>query len=191
MDNFIRHIQQFIPLSEEELIFINENLTSVFYKKNEIIFQEGKVSDTIYFVEKGMVRLFYNINGNQKTAFFYPEGKFICAGESYTFQVPANENYQTLEEAEIIHLNRDVTEVLLQKIPKLEVIARIATEDELITCQKIIASFVCLSPEERYNELIENNGALFNRVPQNYIASYLGVSAETLSRIKKRVMMRG
>ena len=111
--------------------------------------------------------------------------------KGYTFHVPAKENYQTLEEAEIIHLNRDVTEILLQKIPKLEIIARIATEDELITCQKIIASFVCLSPEERYNELMENNGKLFNRVPQNYIASYLGVSAETLSRIKKRVMMRG
>lgn len=76
---------------------------------------------------------------------------------------------------------------LLELAPKFEVIARIATENELITCQRVIASFVTKSAEERYVDLLNTQGELFQRVPQQYIASFLGVSPETLSRIKTRV----
>lgn len=190
MDKLIAHISQYLTLSETEWSFVRENLSTVHYKKHELIFEAGRISQTIYYVAKGMVRLFYRMDGDEKTAFFYPEGKFICAGESFTFQVPARENYQAIEDCELIHLHKDAIDLLLKNIPQLDVIGRIATEDELITCQKIIASFVCLSPEKRYKELLENNRELFARVPQQYIASYLGVSAETLSRIKRRVMMR-
>lgn len=69
-----------------------------------------------------------------------------------------------------------------------EIIAQIATENELITCQKVIASFVTKSAEERYIDLLNTQGDLFHRVPQQYIASFLGVSPEILSRIKVRVV---
>ena len=133
-----------------------------------------------------MVRFCYTVFVVEKTAFFYSKGKFICPGESYTFQIPAKENYQCIKPSEIIHFDRFLIEKLLTKIPKLEIIGRLATENELITCQKMVASFVCLSPEQRYIELLNQNGELFNEVPQHYIASYLGVSPETLSRIKRR-----
>ena len=79
---------------------------------------------------------------------------------------------------------------MLQKDSKFEVIGRIATENELIASQKIIASFVTQTAEERYIELLESNNELFQNVPQQYIASFLGVSPETLSRIKSRVIKR-
>ncbi|WP_281350274.1 Crp/Fnr family transcriptional regulator [Maribellus comscasis] len=158
------------------------------YKKNEMIFCEGKISHDIYFVIKGCVRFFYNVHGKDRTAFFYTEGQFICAGESYTFQVPAKENFQAIEETTLMIFSRKNTDKLLKISPKFELIARIATENELISCQKIIASFVTQSAEERYKELLNNNGKLFQRVPQQYIASFLGVSPETLCRIKKRVL---
>ena len=129
----------------------------------------------------------HNVEGNDKTAFFYTEGKFICAGESYTFNIPAIENYQAIEQTEIYIFTKSTNEFLLKKVPKFEVIARIATENELITCQKVIASFVTKSPEERYLDLLDTQRELFQRVPQQYIASFLGVSPETLSRIKARV----
>ena len=160
------------------------------YRKNELIFTEGKVADEIYFVTNGCVRLFYEVNGNDKTAFFYTESQFICAGESYTYNIPAIENYQAIEETELLIFTKSAIENLLQKVPKLEVIARIATENELITCQKVIASFVTKSAEERYLDLLTTQGQLFLRVPQHYIASFLGVSPETLSRIKARVLQK-
>ncbi|MDQ1773026.1 cyclic nucleotide-binding domain-containing protein [Labilibaculum sp. A4] len=191
MEYLIRHIEDYAKLSEYEkenmLLFVKKR----HFEKNEIIFSEGKIANEIYFVTKGCVRLFYNVDGKDRTAFFYTDGQFICAGESYTYNVPARENYQAIEKTEIYVFDKTNIEKLLEVSSKFELIARIATENELIVCQRIIASFVTKSAEERYIELLETNGELFQRVPQQYIASFLGVSPETLSRIKKRVLSKG
>ena len=79
---------------------------------------------------------------------------------------------------------------LLRYSPKFELLARVAMEDELITYQKIIASFLTQNPEERYFNLLENNSSYFQRIPQHYIASFIGVQPESLSRIKKRYLER-
>nr|WP_319570027.1 Crp/Fnr family transcriptional regulator [uncultured Draconibacterium sp.] len=187
MDRLIENIKVYIPLNNNEIQLLKNAVDKKIYQKNELIFTEGKISDEIYFVTKGCVRLFYNVDGNDKTAFFYTEGQFICAGESYTFNIPAIENFQAIEQTELFVFEKSKIESLLKEVPKFEVLARIATENELITCQKVIASFVTKSAEERYIDLLNTNGELFHRVPQQYIASFLGVSPETLSRIKTRV----
>jgi CRP-like cAMP-binding protein len=187
MKRLIKNIEAYISLSKDDLISLENAVIKKDFQKNEIIFSEGKISNEIYFVTKGCVRLFYNVDGKDKTAFFYTEGQFICAGESYTFGTPAIENYQAVEPTEIYVFTKSKIEVLLSKVPKFEILARIATENELITSQKQIASFVTKSAEERYVDLLNTQGELFQRVPQQYIASFLGVSPETLSRIKARV----
>ncbi len=188
MERLIENINAYASLNEHEIKLLKSAVEKKNYHKNEVIFTEGRISYEIYFVTKGCVRLFYNVDGNDKTAFFYTEGQFICAGESYTFNIPAIENYQAVENTEIYIFRKPKIELLLKEIPKFEVIARIATENELITCQKVIASFVTKSAEERYIDLLNTQGELFQRVPQQYIASFLGVSPETLSRIKNRVL---
>jgi CRP-like cAMP-binding protein len=187
MDRLIEYIKLYASLCEQEIQLLRNAVDKKVYTKSEIIFTEGNVSDEIYFVTKGCVRLFYNVDGTDKTAFFYTEGQFICAGESYTFNIPAIENYQAVEQTEIYVFTKSKIDVLLKEVPKFEIIARIATENELITCQKVIASFVTKSAEERYIDLLNTQAELFQRVPQQYIASFLGVSPETLSRIKTRV----
>ncbi len=184
MDRLIDNIKLYTPLNEEETRLLQNAVEKKACQKNELIFTEGKISDEIYFVTKGCVRLFYNVGGIDKTAFFYTEGQFICAGESYTFNIPA------IEETELFIFRKSNIEPLLKEVHKFEIIARIATENELITCQKVIASFVTKSAEERYIDLLNTQGELFQRVPQQYIASFLGVSPETLSRIKARVFSR-
>ncbi|MGG8495844.1 Crp/Fnr family transcriptional regulator [Tenacibaculum sp. TC6] len=187
MHQLIENIKAYTPLTKQEIELLTTSTVKRTFKKNELIFSEGKVANDIFYVSKGCVRLFYNANGTDKTAFFYVEGQFICAGESYTFNIPAIENYQAVEETELFVFNKAAIEQLLLKAPKFELIARIAVENELITCQKVIASFVTKSAEERYIDLLTTQGDLFLRVPQHYIASFLGVSPETLSRIKTRV----
>lgn len=187
MDRLIENIKLYTPVNEQEARLLRNAVEKKVCQKNELIFTEGKISDEIYFVTKGCVRLFYNVDGNDRTAFFYTEGQFICAGESYTYNIPAIENYQAIEQTELFIFRKSNTELLLKKVPKFEIIARIATENELITSQKVIASFVTKSAEERYIDLLNTQGELFQRVPQQYIASFLGVSPETLSRIKARV----
>ncbi len=190
MHTLIEKIKAYADLSESEIELLTNSVEKKTFKKNEMIFSEGKVSDEIYFLTKGCVRLFYWVDGTDKTAFFYTEGLFFVAGESFTFNVPAIENFQAVEESEIYIFKKDKIEMLLEAIPKFEIIARIATENELITYQKLVASFVTKSAEERYKDLLENQSELFQRVPQQYIASYLGVSPETLSRIKSRVFKK-
>lgn len=187
MQKLIEHIEAYTSLNTNEIGYLENCIEKKTFEKHDIIFTEGKIADRIYFVTKGCVRLFYNVDGNDKTAFFYTEGQFICAGESYTFNIPAAENYQAVERTDIYVFTKSKVETLLSKVPKMEVIARIATENELITCQKVIASFITKSAEERYLDLLNTQGELFLRVPQQYIASFLGVSPETLSRIKKRI----
>ncbi len=184
------HLERYTHLTqaEKELLLQHAQFRTV--EKNELIIREGDLATRIYFLVSGCVRLFYNVNGIEKTAFFYTEGQFICAGESYTYHVPAKENYQAVEQSQLAYFPEENIEQLLKESSKFELLARIATENELINCQHIIASFVTKSAEERYSDLLENRSDLFLRVPQQYIASFLGVSPETLSRIKKRVHLR-
>ncbi|MFT6138021.1 MAG: CRP-like cAMP-binding protein [Ulvibacter sp.] len=190
MERLLENIRLYAPLTEQEVQLLRNTVDKKIYNKNDLVFSEGNISDEIYFVTKGCVRLYYNVDGTDKTAFFYTEGQFICAGESFTFNVPASENYQAVEETEIYIFTKSKIEVLLKEVPKFEIIARIATENELITCQRVIASFVTKSAEERYIDLLNTQRELFQRVPQQYIASFLGVSPETLSRIKTRVFKK-
>lgn len=190
IERFRSLINQYASISEEELGFMQDKVAIRSHKKNEVFFKEGQISQTIYFVLQGCVRLFYNADGVDKTAYFYTEGKFICAGESFTYNVPAIENYQAIEDTVLMHFEKETFDELFQHFPGLEIIGRIATEDELISCQKMIASFITKSPEERYVELLASQRELFQRVNQQYIASYIGVSPETLSRIKRRVVLK-
>lgn len=190
IQKLIDHISLYTQLEENEISGLQNTVKKRIFNKNEIIFTEGNISDEIYFVIEGCVRLFYNVDGNDKTAFFYSEGQFICAGESYTFNVPAKENYQAIEQTSLCIFTKADVNKLLAISSKFEVIARIATENELIACQRMIASFVTKTAEERYVELLDSQGELFQRAPQQYIASFLGVSPETLSRIKSRVLKK-
>jgi len=104
-DKFLKLIRFYTELKPEDIDFFKSHIPINSFKKNELIFREGKISKTIYFILKGCVRLFYNVDGNEKTAFFYTEGKFVCAGESYTFNIPAKENYQAIEDTGIIKLD--------------------------------------------------------------------------------------
>ncbi|MBL3657206.1 Crp/Fnr family transcriptional regulator [Fulvivirga sp. 2943] len=187
MDIFYNSLKAYLPLTEEDKKILKEIVQVREINKNEIFFEEGHISDEIYYVLEGCVRLFYNVDVVDKTAFFYTEGQFICAGESYTYNIEARENYQAIEPSKILVFGKNEIEYLLNKSPKFELIARVAVENELITSQKVIASFVTKSPEERYVDLLDTHSDLFLRVPQRYIASFLGVSPETLSRIKARV----
>jgi len=188
MKRLMEIIMTYITLNEYDIELLKKTIDRRVYNKNEFLFNEGIVANESYFVERGCVRLFYNVEGNDKTAFFYTEDQFICAGESYTYNIPAAENYQAVEQTEILIFTKEKTEKLLIEAPKFEIIARIAVENELIMCQKLIASFVTKSAEERYINLLNTQGELFQRVPQQYIASFLGISPETLSRIKTRVL---
>ncbi len=192
-DRFIKLLDQYSELSNEEIEYlwkIRKQIPAQICRKNEIIFKAGQIFNTMYFVLDGCVRLFYNNNGNEKTAFFYTKGKFFRAIESYQKEIPAKENYQAIEDTTLLLFHKNLVRQLIKQHLKFKHIAQLAVEDELVTAQNMISSFVTKSPEQRFLELFEHNSDLFRNINQHYIASYLGVTPESLSRIRKRALMK-
>jgi CRP-like cAMP-binding protein len=183
----IEYFENYVTLEQDEKDFITENIEIREVTKNSMLLQEGKVSKEFYFVFKGGIRLFYTNESVEKTAFFYFENSFVSSYESFTKQKPAKHNLQTIEDSIVGVITMEVAFQLLELFPKFEFLARVMMEEELIVYQEIISSFVTLSAEERYLKILKSNDQLFTRIPQHQLATYLGITAETLSRIRKRI----
>lgn len=186
INNFIKYLNNYVRLSEEDKKFLEENLSLKFFSKKSMILTEGQISKSFYFNLSGFVRLFYRKEAEEITAYFYGENLFISAYDSFTKKTPSKLNFQALEDTFLVNISQEASVRLLNYSSKFETLARIAMEEELIVHQKIIESLLTQSPEERYEDLLETNPSIFQRVSQQYLASYIGVKPESLSRIKKR-----
>ncbi len=145
------------------------------------------VSQTSYFILKGCVRLFYIVDGEEKSTFFYTEEMFITSFKSFTEMIPANHYLECIEDCSLVLIHFATEKRLLSKFPKLEVFARIHLERELANYQDMLSNYILLNPEKRYLKLIKNSPHLLQRVPLYQIASYIGVKPESLSRIRNRI----
>ena len=186
-NKFVDQVSKYGKLNDKELIYLKKHSKVRFFIKNEIILREGNYPRNIYFIIDGCARLFYHVNGKDKTAFFYNEGSFIWPCTSLKHSVPTQKNFETIENTVLIQINKNIIQKLINSSTNFEMIVRNAKERELIESQQLIEKFITLSPKERFLNLMETNNSLFQRVPQQHIASFLGISPESLSRIKNRV----
>lgn len=186
----IDYFREHIEISESEVDALNALIPIRTFEKQDLLLKQGDISNSFFFIIKGMIRMYYVVDGVEKTAFFYVENSFVSAYASFTKQIPASFSFQALEETQVATISIEAAQEILALHPKFDFLARIAMEEELINCQDIIASFITLNAEQRYQKLLSSNPGIVQRVPQYHLASYLGVSPETLSRIRKRIGMR-
>ena len=179
--------EKYEPMKESDLDSLQDYAIFRTYKKNEVIIKKDSQVQGLFFVVKGSLRVYYDRNGNDKTTFFHSKGAFVRSYTHGTFQIPAKENYQALEETTLLIFDKHKLEAMFKLFPKLERIARLGVESGLSKYQQLIVSHILLSPEERFVELLAVNKDLFQKASQKHIASYLGISPETLSRIKRKV----
>ena len=187
LDQLIHFFERHVELSEVEIQYMKDRVPIKKVKKNCILLAAGEVSQAFYFILEGSIRLYYDVEAVEKTAFFYFENTFVSSYESFTRQIPAKHNLKTIEETKVAVISAEVAMELVSKFPKFEFLARIMMEEELIVYQEIISSFITLNAEQRYLKLLEDNHPILQRIPQHQLATYLGVTAETLSRIRKRI----
>jgi CRP-like cAMP-binding protein len=181
-----------IRLTDEE-----KELSRTFFipkkiRKRQYLLQEGDVCKYIAFVEKGLLRSYaVSDKGTEQIIQFAFEGWWISDQFSFLTSEPSKYNIDALEDSELLLLSKQAEEQLLEKIPKFERYFRILLQNSLIATQKRLVSSLSQTAEERYYELISVcPETLPQRIPQHMLASFLGITPETLSRIRKQVASR-
>jgi CRP-like cAMP-binding protein len=186
MDAIIKFIERYVPLTQEEIdIILDQNLIKV-YPKDGLLLSEGELARECFFILEGCVRSYYLIDGEEKTTEFYTEMATITP-VSYVTKQPSEYFLSCLEDSIIAVGSPERNKALLEKVPKLENMVMQLHTELLVQNQLSFDSFKNLSPEQRYLKFMEARPDLMNRVPLGHLATYLGITPVSLSRIRKRM----
>ncbi len=179
---FIRYVE----FSDTELDEIYSKLISKTFQKKDYILREGQICKSNYFIINGLVRSFYiDDKGTEKITQFALENWWVTSMESFINKTPSLSSIQALEKTEILIINKEELEKLYISIPKLERLFRIVTENMLIANQRKNDIYFQMSSKDRYASLIKHFPDFTQRVPQYMIASYLEITPEYLSELRK------
>ena len=188
---FFHKFNEKVNLSEEEEEVIKQYLTPKKLRKKQYLLQEGDICKHIAFVEKGALKAYVvDDAGAESIIQFALEGWVISDLYSFLTGEPATYNIDALENAELVLISKSAHEELLKKIPKYETYIRLQITGAYIALQKRLTSIISLPLEERYKNFLATYPNIAQRVPQHMIASYMGLTPETLSRVRSRMASR-
>lgn len=185
---FFQTLKSKVAFSEEELAIVKTHLTPKKLRRKQYLLQEGDVCKFIAFVEKGALRS-YSIDekGVERIIQFALEGWTISDLYSFLTGEQATYNIDALEDSELVLISKAAHEDLLKTLPKYETWMRIQITGAYIAMQRRLTSIISLSLEERYAAFASIYPHIIQRVPQHMIASYMGLTPETLSRVRKKM----
>lgn len=180
-------IAKYISLTQEEknaIVSLN-----IFHsvKKGTILLKEGQQSDESYFVLKGCIRVYYIKDGEEKTTAFYTEMDALTP-HCVVNKAPADYFISCVEDSILLISNADMGVEINTKFPKFDIMCRMLSEELLAKKQIEFDEFKTSSPEQRYLNLLQNKPTLIQRVPQQQLASYLGITPQSLSRLRARIL---
>ena len=185
---YFQNFNKKAPLSEEEQNVIQKHLAVKKVRRKQYLLQEGDVCKTIAFVEKGTLRSYtVDESGNEHIMQFALEGWFISDLYSFLTGEPAIYNIDAIEDAEVVLISKSAHEKLLKTCISYETFIRELITGAYIALQKRINSIISFTLEERYEAFKAQYPPVAQRVPQHMIASYMGLTPETLSRVRRRI----
>ncbi len=188
---FFRQMNEKVGLTKEEEEIIRTYLTPKKIRKKQFLLQEGDVCRHIAFVEKGMLRA-YTIGekGTERIIQFAMEGWTISDLYSFLTSEPATYAIEAIEDSELVLISQQANTELLEKLPRYETYMRILLTNAYIALQRRINSVISNTPEERYNTFTALYPEIVRRVPQHMIAAFMGLTPETLSRVRSKKSRR-
>jgi len=160
------------------------------WKKKSTLLEIGAVSNEIFYIIKGCIRLYCRKDGEELSTYFFTENMFAGSYDSFLARKPSKVAIETLENCEVLVLTHEALEKLYHVFPKMNEFTRKAIEQRFVLLHDLFISYLLNSPEERYLMLQKDSPGLLQRVPQHQLASFLGITPVSLSRIRKRVVKR-
>jgi CRP-like cAMP-binding protein len=180
---------QMVPeLTEEMWANMEQKAIVQQYKKGEIYISPGEQENYVTFICKGGFRYFSVVDEKEMVCEFTFENEYLSEYESFLKRTPAKVFIQALEDSEVVKFHYNDVQECYSKFPLIERFGRLIAEKFLIDAIDRMNSMLSSTPEERYNKLAENKPELLQRVPQYMIASFIGVTPEALSRIRRRLV---
>lgn len=192
LKQFRTAMAEYVVFTEEEWQAFKQHLEFTTLKKKDHFTTEGQVCHHLAFIVSGSFRYYYIKDGTELTSYFSFKNEFAGSYKSYLRQEPSISNIQALEETTLILISNAAMQSMLNSellAYKMERFGRLIAEYYICCYEDRVSSFISQTPVERYLKMMETNREIFQRVPQHYIANFLGITPVSLSRIRKRVLL--
>ncbi|GAB5464768.1 MAG: Crp/Fnr family transcriptional regulator [Candidatus Kapaibacteriales bacterium] len=186
MSELKRHIIQTFGFAESEFQQIKDFFKPKVILEGDYFLKEGQYVKQMGFVEKGILREFLYVNDKEVTKWFSTSGYFAVDLSGYLFDQKSKVYYQAITDVELLTLSKENYNKISTRVPRWDNLEKMFLAKCFTVLENRVVSHIALNAEERYNQLFAFNPSLFNEVPLNQIASMLGMTAETLSRIRKK-----
>lgn len=190
MTELERYIKSYFGVADtEELNKIGSLFKLTTIQKGEFFLKSGKRCDKLSFIQSGFLRIFATIDGKEITQWISTKGYFVTDLSSLLFETPARWTIQALTDTDVFTIHRDDYKEIGNIIPKWHELEKLFIAKCFTIVEDRIFSHLSMTAEGRYENFFENNRELFNQVPLQYIASMLGMTPETFSRIRKKQLI--
>lgn len=180
-------MNRIVPLTEVEWQQVEDCVFEKSIKKGKILLAEGETNRELYFIRKGLIRKYYLKDGVENIRQFFFENAFVNEMASFITGQPSNIYMEAMEDCDLFVFKKHDMERLYEYSPTFQKMSRLIIEFNFIGLTRRVEGLFLQSPEERYLQLIQTRPKIFQRVPQYMIASYLDLTPEGLSRIKRRI----
>ena len=186
--NLIHFIKQIVPFADEEIQYIQHLFVEKSLKKGEFWVKEGEFNSGIVFVNKGMLRSYFVKEEVEKTFDLVIENQIVTATECYSTGLPSTDFIQAVEDSYLSVISKDNLEILYSKSSKWERVGRVIFEYYTLEQEIRIRSFIAETAQERYESLATEQPELMQRTPQIYLANFLGITPQSLSRLRRKIV---
>lgn len=182
-----KQFEQFVPILDKDWETFIAKLVRREFPKKAIILREGQIENHISFIEEGIIRFYIPKNGNELTFSFIFNDEMLCAYDSFLTRTPSPYYAETITHTILWSFTYEDLQQLYKEVPITNVIGRIASEEIYLKKAKREISLLNDSAAERYLKIFSDKRNLIQNIPLQYIASFIGITPQALSRIRKRI----
>lgn len=187
MEALLSYLSSIHPMSDGLIAYLSETLKSKEIPRKAYLLKAGHISRNVYFISKGLLRCYYMRDGHDISSWFMKEGDVMISVESFFLQKESYESIQALDDTTVHYISYEELQIIYRHFPEFNFIGRVLTERYYIQSEQRLYSIRMMRSQERYDYLMEHHPELVLRVPAKHLASYLGLTEVTLSKIKGRM----